>query len=480
MLKVCSWDIGLKHLAYCILSYNPDSNIQFPIYKWDIIDLVSNDIIPCSQSNCSKPSIYSVNNINYCGTHINKYTINNIKCSDCANLAVYKINNKYACAHHYQSIEYQYNVQFIQTPHANKICTSTNKTCTSTNCTNDGYYDINGECDICYLDKYKVLDNTQCTSKTVCSNKSEYYVPKRSIIYGYCKNHKMSSSTKPYIKNTDKDLKCFCQNIAGTYNIVEIEEQHFCKEHVASHVQKIDNYPFYQNNKKKIACLICNKKSAYYSKIDNIGYCSMHKKKIDISNDVLFNKYNGLEICYKCSKKSSYKYNMVYACCLHKNEYIIELKRSESIVSILCTNKMTVDEIRHTLILKLDSVPELLTVDHVVIENQPALKNPTMKSIGSTIYAYFLIRGIIDKQSIKIVKYINPSNKLKINENNTKIILEKTTADKKYKMTKQLGIEYCTKLITHDPINTTLLQSFKKKDDLADAMLQGAYYLLCL
>ena len=38
-----------------------------------------------------------------------------------------------------------------------------------------------------------------------------------------------------------------------------------------------------------------------------------------------------------------------------------------------------------------------LDVDKVVIENQPALKNPTMKSIQMMIYSYFLIEGYVKR-----------------------------------------------------------------------------------
>ena len=43
---------------------------------------------------------------------------------------------------------------------------------------------------------------------------------------------------------------------------------------------------------------------------------------------------------------------------------------------------------------KLQKKEHFLDVDLVVIENQPALKNPTMKSIQMMIYSYFLIDGV--------------------------------------------------------------------------------------
>ena len=43
---------------------------------------------------------------------------------------------------------------------------------------------------------------------------------------------------------------------------------------------------------------------------------------------------------------------------------------------------------------QLDKYNHFLDVNHVLLENQPALKNPTMKSIQMMIYSYFLINGV--------------------------------------------------------------------------------------
>ena len=54
-----------------------------------------------------------------------------------------------------------------------------------------------------------------------------------------------------------------------------------------------------------------------------------------------------------------------------------------------------IDQIISTVkkISKLKKMPNLLNCDIVVIENQPVLKNPTMKSIQMVLYSYFLIYG---------------------------------------------------------------------------------------
>ena len=126
---------------------------------------------------------------------------------------------------------------------------------------------------------------------------------------------------------------------------------------------------------------------------------------------------------------------------------------------------------------KLQKKEHFLDIDLVVIENQPALKNPTMKSIQMIIYSYFLINGICsDTSSITNIEMINARNKLKAYKG------PKVNCDikDKYKRTKFLGIQYCNHMIHESNQDDQWLQLFnnsKKKDDLADAYLQGMYVL---
>lgn len=118
-----------------------------------------------------------------------------------------------------------------------------------------------------------------------------------------------------------------------------------------------------------------------------------------------------------------------------------------------------------------------LDVDLVVIENQPALKNPTMKSIQMMIYSYFLINGVCNISSkIENMEMINARNKLKAYKGPVVHCIIKD----KYKKTKFLGIEYCKNMINESEQEKKFIDLFvnsKKKDDLADAYLQGMYVL---
>ena len=125
----------------------------------------------------------------------------------------------------------------------------------------------------------------------------------------------------------------------------------------------------------------------------------------------------------------------------------------------------------------LQNKDNFLEIDLVVIENQPALKNPTMKSIQMILYSYFLIQGVTSNgSSIDSIQMINARNKLKAYTGPT----VECNITNKYKKTKFLGIEYCKYMIGESEQSDTWINLFttsKKKDDLADAYLQGMYVL---
>jgi hypothetical protein len=127
----------------------------------------------------------------------------------------------------------------------------------------------------------------------------------------------------------------------------------------------------------------------------------------------------------------------------------------------------------------LDAETDFLKVKYVLIENQPSMKNPTMKTIASILFSYFIMRGIVEKNKtnslIEEVKFISPSNKLKVNKETTDTIITKDKDCKIYKLTKKLGVKYCQSLINENDL--LVLSKYKKKDDMSDAFLQGFQYL---
>lgn len=167
---------------------------------------------------------------------------------------------------------------------------------------------------------------------------------------------------------------------------------------------------------------------------------------------------------------------------------------------------------------KLHENPKLLDVDIVVIENQPSLKNPQMKSIQMILYSYFLILGKIigngeNANYIDKIVFCSASNKLKVYDGPAIILEEKISKRKKkvietsesvnesaniseiiieenipiiknkkkslnYADKKRLAIEHAKYFITkYDEKYFDFFNSHKKKDDLADSFLQGLYFL---
>ena len=135
-------------------------------------------------------------------------------------------------------------------------------------------------------------------------------------------------------------------------------------------------------------------------------------------------------------------------------------------------------ELSKTCIRKLDDI-DLQNIKYALIENQPALKNPTMKSVQMIIYTYFMMKGVVDpNSSIETVHMVNARNKLKVYKGEP--IETPYPDDKKnrYRNNKYLSVEYTKTMIEDDDEEfITQYSDSKKKDDLADAYLQGIYWI---
>lgn len=370
---ICSWDVGIKHLAYCIMGYRPlDEKIKFPIYGWNSINLIDDVPLICNKENCSKPAKHVFMDgdmkIYYCGMH------------------------------------------------------------------------------------------QQCFMN---------HIPKGTNYIFFRNNSKNGCSV----------AKCTRKAIGCKQNVVDGNKIYLCSLHKKQH--DYDNDNIYKLIKYNCHYDNCDKKATVYSIIDDnkIYCCAKHK----IKNKDVF-KNDDKCVYDECGSKATYCENGNFYCSHHRNMLVADA--SVDIIDIAIQKKaeaVNLDTLLKQLILKLDSIPEILNVDTVVIENQPSLKNPKMKTIATAIYSYFLIRGVLDK-NIKNVCFTSPINKLNIDIKDAVIIKSNkeidASNDNKYKATKQLGIKYCKQLIQFDEPSIKLLAKHTKADDLCDAMLQGAYYLI--
>ena len=215
--------------------------------------------------------------------------------------------------------------------------------------------------------------------------------------------------------------------------------------------------------------------------IKNLCYCELSKDKkildwkiINISNDVPCDHL--LKTGKPCCKPATFIYNQnldktdIYLCTSHsKHKLYSKVKKFKN-------PKNTIFHISQNLVNKLDDFKFFdRSITDVIVENQPSLKNPTMKSIQMIVYSYFLVNGICKPDSSIVgLEMINARNKLKVYKGEPiKCDIKET-----YKRNKYLAVKYCEKMIVdEEQMFIDLYNDSKKKDDLSDSYLQGIYYL---
>ena len=154
-----------------------------------------------------------------------------------------------------------------------------------------------------------------------------------------------------------------------------------------------------------------------------------------------------------------------------KNLAYCLIDTSENTWNILDWNVIDCTSSNHilTLIKELDALPHLLESTVILIEKQPSF-NPKMRIIGGCLYTYFTLRIAHEQnRNIKILFY-SAKHKLK-NVNVTQV-----TGKTKYLRNKKLAIEE-TKFLLNESDWLKYFLSNKKKDDLADSLLQGLSYI---
>lgn len=274
---------------------------------------------------------------------------------------------------------------------------------------------------------------------------------------------------------------------------IGIKNLSFCILSQHNNIKTIDNWSLidlrgfipeciYKNKKNNV----CHKEAHWISKIDqNIAYCKNHYERYDysipktsqISGDQL--KTTKCVYCHDdktCNKSGKYIFDKKTYCSCHYKQILSRYKSDRKLCKFKKNScmKEPLYELGTRMYEKLDSYPDILKSDKIVIENQPSLTNPTMKSISVLLLSYFIMK------KHKCVEFVSPSGKLKVNEKLTKNILSKClTKPIKYSVTKELGIKYSyllMKQFSNQNNWTQLMETSKKKDDLCDAFLHAFYH----
>jgi len=182
-----------------------------------------------------------------------------------------------------------------------------------------------------------------------------------------------------------------------------------------------------------------------------------------------------------------------------KNLALCILNQTDSLIRVIDWRVITLAEkkkdinglntISENLFYELDnivgSIEELKyeKIDYVLIENQPSNLNGIMKSIQLLIFSYFMLLKHWDKVNMNVL-LINASLKLqyhtfkpepliKFDRQRTKKELKRD----KYRNNKNDGIEITKYYIKDNKILYDYFTKHKKKDDLADTLLQTVSYI---
>jgi hypothetical protein len=221
---------------------------------------------------------------------------------------------------------------------------------------------------------------------------------------------------------------------------------------------------------------LSNKKEYYCGSNNKNGkHCSCKAQFIAPETHQLFCKRHSKECigikplfeCFKCNKKAK-KINLIetnFYCCKHAPDDEI----CEDVMTNKNVAKTSLNKIGNILVDKLDAIPILLTATDISIENQPCLKNPTMKSIQIMLYTYFLIRLKHKKITLTMV---SAQNKLKFNiETDKSKEISKIT--NRYQRNKKMAVEFCRYFVKDNWLD--YFEKNSKKDDLADSYLMTRY-----
>lgn len=139
---------------------------------------------------------------------------------------------------------------------------------------------------------------------------------------------------------------------------------------------------------------------------------------------------------------------------------------------------------------ELDKRPALVQVTQVLLENQPVLKNPTMKTMQSLLYGYYVIRSRVDKQGAsrknKTIQCYCASNKLDLvkflaQEHRDQIKIELDKLSDPYAKNKALAIMLVNYYLEYCGHNVQALKTkfagCPKQDDMADSLLMTLHAL---
>ena len=236
---------------------------------------------------------------------------------------------------------------------------------------------------------------------------------------------------------------------------------------------------------------ICGKSAFYCAEELNAdgtykGYCKTHFKKLGI------NKLPELSVkqCWNsdCIAKpiQVLKEHIFKGYCKkHINEMgktpdnFLKINRAKA------TSKIDINNLGISLFQELDKIKnKVLDAEIILLENQPVLKNPTMKSMQMFLYSYYLIRTMETNNGTmgnKKLQCYCASKKLDLIKflpevEQTRIMTIIDAVNNPYQKNKKLAIHIVEYLLKDNKKLLDFFNSNTKKDDLADSLLMTLHY----
>jgi hypothetical protein len=243
-----------------------------------------------------------------------------------------------------------------------------------------------------------------------------------------------------------------------------------------------------------------------------VSYCNKHFKDVspENSNQYVFLNDKKLKCCYvgddKAEKCGSSKITWIHPqhyfltyCDKHakamnelfKTQVPTDTKPNECIKIIKNKNAAQLDltMLGTALFERFDTLPDLCDVKTILLENQPVLKNPTMKSIQMFLFSYFIMKGIrVESSPCEQIRCYSANQKLDLHRllnNDEELAKEYAEVISKlsnvYSRNKKLAVLLVEYILTTYGTGTEELLKFfkehKKQDDLADSFLMTLHYL---
>ena len=286
------------------------------------------------------------------------------------------------------------------------------------------------------------------------------------------------------------------------YSLIDYNEETQTKEiidwGVINLMAEVDAEPKHvhlccESNKKGKKCEL---KAIYLLQSDETkGVCKVHQKLLKYAQFKFLDLTQKAICCYetyvkktnitkKCEKAAftTRKDDLTKGYC-NQHLKIVQSQEPFEIYEIKKDKKELVREISILTLSKrlfqhLESLGDiLLNVDEIIIENQPVLKNPTMKTIQILLYSYFIINGIL-KEKVKNINFFSASKKLEaFDDIDNKIFKTLSHITNQYQINKKLAVLYTNEMVKNDIKWFKFFNTHSKKDDLADAYLTNCYFI---